>query len=116
LQRPNDRSRHGGRRWTWTAPWFTESFTCYQTLLLFNSDGDCVAARLRPGNVHSADGWEQLLLPEIERRQKLGKEVWLRADAAFAKPDIYEALEGVEQSTRSGFRPTTVSCGILPSC
>ena len=67
--------------------------TCYHPLLLFNSAGDCVAARLRPGNVHSADGWEQLLLPEIERQQKLGKEVWFRADAAFAKPDIYEALE-----------------------
>ena len=67
--------------------------TCYHPLLLFNSAGDCVAARLRPGNVHSADGWEQLLLPEIERQQKLGKEVWFRADAAFAKPDLYEALE-----------------------
>jgi len=37
-------------------------------------------------NVHSADGWEQLLLPELERQQKLGKEVWFRADAAFATP------------------------------
>ena len=67
--------------------------TCYHPLLLFNSAGDCVAAQLRPGSVHSADGWEQLLMPEIERQQKLGKEVWFRADAAFAKPDIYEALE-----------------------
>jgi hypothetical protein len=67
--------------------------TCYHPLLLFNSAGDCVAAQLRPGNVHSADGWEQLLLPEIKRQQKLGKEVWFRADAAFAKPEIYEALE-----------------------
>ena len=62
-------------------------------MLLFNSGGDCVAAKLGPGNVHSADDWKQLLLPEIERLQKLGKEVWFRADAAFAKPDIYEALE-----------------------
>ena len=61
--------------------------------MLFKSEGDCVAARLRPGNVRSADGWEQLLLPEIERQQKLGKEVWFRADAASAKPDLYEALE-----------------------
>src|ERR1035437_435411 len=52
-----------------------------------------VAAKLRPGNVHSADGWKQLLLPEIERLQKLGKEVWFRADAPFANPDIYETLE-----------------------
>ena len=31
--------------------------------------------------------------PEIERQQKLGKEVVLRADAALAKPEIYEAEE-----------------------
>ena len=67
--------------------------TCFHPLLLFNRDGDCLAAKLRPGNVHSADGWEELLLPEIERQQKLGKEVVFRADAAFAKPEIYEALE-----------------------
>ena len=67
--------------------------TCYHPLLLFNRDGDCLAAKLRPGNVHSADDWEELLLPEIERQQKLGKEMVFRADAAFAKPEIYEALE-----------------------
>jgi hypothetical protein len=33
--------------------------------------------------MHSADGWEEPLLPEIERRQKAGKEVVFRADAAF---------------------------------
>jgi hypothetical protein len=67
--------------------------TCYHPLLLFNREGDCLAAKLRPGNVHSAAGWEELLLPEIERQQVQGKEVIFRADAAFAKPEIYEALE-----------------------
>jgi hypothetical protein len=67
--------------------------TCYHPLLLFNREGDCLAAKLRPGNVHSADDWEELLLPEIERQQKLGKEEVFRAEAAFAKPEIYEALE-----------------------
>ena len=67
--------------------------SCYHPLLLFNREGDCLAAKLRPGNVHSADDWEELLLPEIERQQKRGKEVVFRADAAFAKPEIYEALE-----------------------
>jgi hypothetical protein len=43
-------------------------------------------AKLRPGNVHSAEGWEELLLPEIERQQRLGTKVVFRADAAFAKP------------------------------
>ena len=55
-----------------------------------------------PGNVHSAEGWEKLLLPEIERQQKLGKELVFRADAAFAKPEIYEALKsrGVKYAIR----------------
>ena len=67
--------------------------TCYHPLLLFNREGDCLAAKLRPGNVHSAEDWEELLLPEIEQQQKLGKEVVFRADAAFAKPEIYAAME-----------------------
>ncbi len=76
--------------------------TCYHPLLLFSREGDCLAVKLRPGNVHSAEGWEELLLPEIERQQKLGKEVVFRADAAFAKPEIYEALEerGVKYAIR----------------
>ena len=67
--------------------------TCYHPLLLFNREGDCLAAKLRPGNVHSAEAWEELLLPEIERQQLLGKEVVFRADAAFSKPEVYAALE-----------------------
>ncbi len=76
--------------------------TCYHPLLLFNGDGDCLAAKLRPGNVHSAEGWEEVLLPEIERQQRLGKEVAFRADAAFARPEVYEALEerGVKYAIR----------------
>jgi len=76
--------------------------TCYHPLLLFSREGDCLAVKLRPGNVHSAEGWAELLLPEIERQQKLGKEVVFRADAAFAKPEIYEALEerGVKYAIR----------------
>ena len=76
--------------------------TCYHPLLLFNRQGDCLAGKLRPSNVHSADGWQQRLLPEIQRQQKLGRQVVLRADAAFAKPEIYEALEqrGVKYAIR----------------
>jgi len=32
--------------------------TCFHPLLLFSRDGDCLAAKLRPGNVHSAECWE----------------------------------------------------------
>src|SRR6202158_3710424 len=76
--------------------------TCYHPLLLFNREGDCLAAKLRPGNVHSADSWEELLLPEIERQQQRGKEVVFRGDAAFAKPELYEALE--ERDVRYAIR------------
>jgi len=33
---------------------------CYHPLLLFHREGDCLAAKLRPGNVHSAEGGEEL--------------------------------------------------------
>ena len=66
---------------------------CYHPLLLFNQHGDCLAAKLRPGNVSSAEDWDELLVPEIERQQGEGKRLTFRADAAFAKPEIYEALE-----------------------
>ena len=70
--------------------------TWYHLLLLFHGEGDCLAAKLRPGNVHSAEGWEELLLREIDRQQGRRREVVFRADAAFAKPEIYEVLEGCE--------------------
>ena len=76
--------------------------TCYHPLLLFNAEGGCLAAKLRPGNVHSAENWGELLLPEIERQQEVGKKMVFRADAVFAKPELYEALEerGVKYAIR----------------
>lgn len=75
---------------------------CYHPLFVFNEHGDCLGATLRPGNVHSAEEWEDLLVPEIERQQAEGKRVAFRADAAFAKPEIYDALEnrGVDYAIR----------------
>jgi hypothetical protein len=58
---------------------------CYHPLLLFNQHGDCLGAKLRPGNVHSAEDWDELLLPEVERLQAAGKQVAFRGDAAFAR-------------------------------
>jgi hypothetical protein len=66
---------------------------CYHPLFLFNDHGDCLAEKLRPGNVSSADDWEELLVPEIDASRTKGPRVAFRADAAFARPAIYEALE-----------------------
>src|SRR5438552_3305957 len=65
---------------------------CYHPLFVFNPNGDCLAAKLRPGNVHSADGWDEVLLPVIDRYRAQGQTVGVRADAAFALPTLYEAL------------------------
>ena len=46
---------------------------CYHPLFLFNDQGDCLAASLRPGNVPSADDWDDLLMPEIARQQGAGR-------------------------------------------
>jgi Transposase DDE domain group 1 len=40
--------------------------TCYHPLSLFNGEGDCLAVKLRPCNVHSAEAWDEVLLPEME--------------------------------------------------
>src|SRR6516165_9390684 len=66
---------------------------CYHPLFVFNPEGDCLAAKLRPGNVHSADGWDDVLLPIVDRYRAQGQTVVVRADAAFALPALYEALE-----------------------
>ena len=42
---------------------------CYHPLFLFNHFGDCEGALLRSGNVHSADRWQEVLAPAVERNQ-----------------------------------------------
>ena len=66
---------------------------CYHPLFVFNQFGDCEGAKLRAGNVHSAHEWRQVLEPILSRYEEKGVRRYFRADAAFAKPDIYEYLE-----------------------
>ena len=67
--------------------------TCYHPLFVFNQFGDLERCGLRPGHVHSAYGWRELLGPVVERyRDRVGRR-YFRADAAFASPDVYEYLE-----------------------
>jgi hypothetical protein len=66
---------------------------CYHPLFVFNQDGDLEYARLRPGNVSSADDWRSVLEPVIHRYRDLDVPKSFRGDAAFAIPDLYELLE-----------------------
>jgi len=67
--------------------------TCYHPLFVFNQLGDVERCALRPGNVHSADGWRAVLEPVVARYQGTLKRLYFRGDAAFANPEIYEFLE-----------------------
>jgi hypothetical protein len=66
---------------------------CYHPLFIFNQDGDVEYAKLRPGNVASADDWRSVLEPVIERYRQLDVQKVFRGDAAFAIPGLYERLE-----------------------
>ncbi len=59
---------------------------CYHPLFVFNQDGDCLAAKLRPGNVHSADGWGEVLLPIIDRYQARGEAVVVPSRRGLCPP------------------------------
>jgi hypothetical protein len=76
--------------------------TCYHPLFVFNQFGDLERCALRPGNVHSADGWEDVLKPIIARYQGAVDHIAFRGDAAFAQPNMYEFLEseGIEYAIR----------------
>src|SRR3989441_8630924 len=63
---------------------------CYHPLFVFNQHGDCLAAKLRPGNVHSAAGGDEVLLPILDGYRAQGHPVVVRADAAFATPAVYD--------------------------
>jgi hypothetical protein len=62
-------------------------------LFVFNQFGDCEGAMLRPGNVHSSHNWRVVLDPIVIRYERAGVRRYFRADAAFARPEVYEYLE-----------------------
>jgi len=70
---------------------------CLHPLFLFNQFGDLERCALRPGNVHSADGWEDVLKPVLARYSALARPSItrrrFRADAAFAIPGLFDLLE-----------------------
>src|SRR5258708_39535243 len=67
--------------------------TCYHPLFVFNQFGDLERCALRPGNVHSADGWKDVLEPVVVRHHGQVLRIYFRGDAAFANPEVYELLE-----------------------
>jgi hypothetical protein len=73
--------------------------SCYHPLFCFNQYRDALKAKLRPGNVHSADGAIDFVEPILRYYVAKGIKVKLRADAAFADPKLFTLCEelGVEE-------------------
>jgi hypothetical protein len=70
---------------------------CLHPLFVFNQFGDLERCALRPGNVHSADGWAEVLRPVLARYSAKARPTItrrrFRADAAFAIPALFDLLE-----------------------
>ena len=70
---------------------------CLHPLFVFNQFGDPERCALRPGNVHSADGWEDVLRPVLVRyssdTRPLITRRYFRGGAAFAIPTLFDLLE-----------------------
>jgi hypothetical protein len=67
--------------------------TCYHPLFVFNQFGNVERCALRPGNVHSAHGWKEVLDPVVARYRDKMLRRYFRGDAACASPEVYEFLE-----------------------
>ncbi len=80
----------------------TSRLQTFETEMLAEEENFAGLGRLNRALIGRADAMDSVLLPEIERQQEMGKGVAYRADAAFARPEVYEALEerGVKYAIR----------------
>lgn len=66
---------------------------CYHPVVVRWDRGDYLAAELRPGNVHTADGALAFVWPIVEWALERAERVWLRMDAGFPEPELLGTLE-----------------------
>ncbi|HYX18686.1 MAG TPA: IS1380 family transposase [Nostoc sp.] len=66
---------------------------CYHPVVARSEWGDYLGAKLRPGNVHTADGGLAFVLPILRRARAWAEQVWLRIDAGYPEPKLLEALD-----------------------
>jgi hypothetical protein len=66
---------------------------CYHPLLLRTEHGDFLGGKLRSGNVHTAEGGGEFVLPILREVAAWAAQVWLRIDAGFPAPELLDPLE-----------------------
>ena len=91
--------------------------TCYHPLFLFNQFGDLERCSLRPGNVHSADGWRNVLEPVVMRYKERKVRLYFRGDCRLRLTGRYTNISKPrDYSTSSASKRTRFSSGTLPIC
>src|SRR5262249_2203816 len=90
---------------------------CYHPLFVFNQFGDLERSALRPGNVHSADGWNCVLKPVVARYQGKVSRIYFRADAVRTMDQGRQGRDQVDtavvQDVRGQRRAAPASCARL---
>jgi hypothetical protein len=66
---------------------------CYHPLVLSWELGDFLAAELREGNAHTADGALAFVVPAVLWAKTQAERVWLRMDAGFPENELLSTLE-----------------------
>ncbi|MFQ5521171.1 MAG: IS1380 family transposase, partial [Candidatus Methylomirabilia bacterium] len=66
---------------------------CFHPLVASIDGRYFLGGRLRPGNVHTADGGLDFVLPILRWLRSRFPRVWLRADAGFPSPAFLDTLE-----------------------
>ncbi len=84
--------------------------SCYHPLgVMVGETGHWIGLDLRDGNVHTANGAGELLLPLVDKaRKEIAHKVYVRGDAGFPSVDFLDQLD--ERDVRYAFRiPTNKS-------
>lgn len=66
---------------------------CYHPLVLRWERGDFLAAALREGNAHTADGALAFIIPSVLWAKSVAERVWVRMDAGFPEDELLSTLE-----------------------
>ena len=81
----------------------------YLPLLIYDQDGDLVAAVLQPGKPQGVGGVVAVLrrIVSLARTQWPGVSILIRGDSGFASPDMYVACEELEVDFLLGLGPNS---------
>ncbi len=88
--------------------------SCYHPLFLFNQFGDLEWCSLRPGNVHSADSWREVLEPVVERYRERNLRRYFRGDLPHRTSTSFWKMKA--SSTPSASRRTLFFRIASPIC